>query len=66
MSEATKLTVNVNDLEVNNQVLYLAGVEIEVGHDVNIEELIYIKEEITVRVAANNHISIISGDNGQF
>ena len=80
MENATKLVVNVNDFTVLTGNDYInfktaSGLQlntvigspiVEVDTLVNIAELIYVKEEIVVRVAENNRVSIIAGDNGEF
>lgn len=71
MDNATKIVFHVDMLTVIDGQLFLKPaltpmLRVEIDPNVDIAELIYVKEEIVVRIAENDRASILAGDNGEF
>lgn len=71
VKNATRLVIHSSDLvpfdgETYYKGLYAKGVAVKIDSLVNIEELVYVKEEIVIRVSDFNRVYIVSGDNGEF
>lgn len=64
MSQAAIITVNVDMFEITEKGIFLAGIQVETEMDEQTQaELFLQKEEIVVRVADNNRMSILEQDN---
>lgn len=72
MSQAATITVNVDEFEITEgrdgqPLIVLAGIPVETELDEQSQaELFYSKEEIVVRIAPHNRVSILTGDNNGF
>jgi hypothetical protein len=66
MKYATKVVVNVERLDTLGGRLHFQRKLVAVDSTVNLRGLLQAKEEIVLRIATHDRISIIQGDNDQF